>query len=178
MSDASAAWLRFFRSELRIVFGRRRNQALLAVVAVFPVVIGIALRAADRPGQTGGPSVAFINQLAGNGVFLTFIALSTLLVLVLPVVVAVVARPAQRGVLERERAEEQQDGLGRGVAVVRPVREAAVVAGADARSDRGEEREREHGLPPRDAVRRRVPRGSAEADERRGAEEENVRPVG
>jgi ABC-2 type transport system permease protein len=97
MSEFAAPWLRFFRSELRIVFGRRRNQALLAVVALFPVVIGIALRAADRPGQTGGPSVAFINQLAGNGFFLTFIALTLLLTLVLPLAMAVIAGDSVAG---------------------------------------------------------------------------------
>ncbi len=41
--------------------------------------------------------MAFFNQLAGNGVFLTFIALSTLLILVLPVVVAVVAGDSVAG---------------------------------------------------------------------------------
>ena len=97
MTEFSAPWLRFFRSELRIVFGRRRNQALLAVVAVFPVVIGIALRAADRPGQTGGPSVAFINQLAGNGFFLAVIALTLLLTLVLPLAMAVIAGDSVAG---------------------------------------------------------------------------------
>jgi ABC-type transport system involved in multi-copper enzyme maturation permease subunit len=97
MSEFAAPWLRFFRSELRIVFGRRRNQALLAVVALFPVVIGIALRAADRPGQAGGPSVAFINQLAGNGFFLTFIALTLLLTLVLPLAMAVIAGDSMAG---------------------------------------------------------------------------------
>jgi ABC-2 type transport system permease protein len=97
VSEFSAPWLRFFRSELRIVFGRRRNQALLAVVAVFPVVIGIALRAADRPGQTGGPSVAFINQLAGNGFFLAVIALTLLLTLVLPLAMAVIAGDSVAG---------------------------------------------------------------------------------
>jgi ABC-2 type transport system permease protein len=97
MTEFAAPWLRFFRSELRIVFGRRRNQALLAVVALFPVVIGIALRAADRPGQTGGPSVAFINQLAGNGFFLTFIALTLLLTLVLPLAMAVIAGDSMAG---------------------------------------------------------------------------------
>jgi ABC-type transport system involved in multi-copper enzyme maturation permease subunit len=93
------AWSRLFRSELRLVFGRRRNQLLLAVTAVFPVVIGIALRlAAPHPqGGGNGPGVAFFNQLAGNGVFLAFIALSTLLVLVLPVVVAVVAGDSVAG---------------------------------------------------------------------------------
>ncbi len=92
------AWLRFFRSELRLVFGRRRNQALLAVVAVFPVVIGVGLRLAIQPGSTGGPDgVAFIGQLAGNGIFLGFIALTLLLVLVMPLAVAVAAGDSVAG---------------------------------------------------------------------------------
>ncbi len=96
--------LRFFRSELRLVFQRRRNLLLLAVAAIFPLVIGIALRlAAPHPGGGGGGGgggaggAAFFNQLAGNGIFLSFIALSTLLILVLPVVVAVVAGDSVAG---------------------------------------------------------------------------------
>jgi len=96
--NPARAWLRLFGAELRLVFRRRRNLLLLAVTAVFPVVIGIALRvAAPHPQGGNGPGVAFFNQLAGNGVFLTFIALSTLLVLVLPVVVAVVAGDSVAG---------------------------------------------------------------------------------
>jgi ABC-2 type transport system permease protein len=93
------SWLRLFGAELRLVFLRKRNMLLLAVTVVFPVVIGIALRvAAPHPrGGGNGPGAAFFNQLAGNGVFLTFIALSTLLVLVLPVVVAVVAGDSLAG---------------------------------------------------------------------------------
>jgi ABC-2 type transport system permease protein len=91
------AWLRFFRSELRLVFGRRRNQALLAVVALFPLIIGIGLRLGDQGGNSGGPSVAFITQLAGNGVFLSFIALTLLLILVMPLAVAVVAGDSMAG---------------------------------------------------------------------------------
>ena len=88
--------LRFFSNELRITFFRRRNQLLLVVAALFPLLIGIGLKAAAPHGDGGGNgpgsgSAAFFNQLAGNGVFLTFIALSLLLILVLPVVVAVVA---------------------------------------------------------------------------------------
>ena len=87
--------LRFFTNELRLTFFRRRNQLLLLVAALFPLLIGIGLKAAAPHGGGGnGPSsgsAAFFNQLAGNGVFLTFIALSLLLILVLPVVVAVVA---------------------------------------------------------------------------------------
>jgi ABC-2 type transport system permease protein len=92
-------WLRFFGSELRLVFGRRRNQLLLLVTVGFPVVIGIALRVSAPHPQGGGngPGTAFFNQLAGNGVFLSFIALSTLLILVLPVVVSVVAGDSVAG---------------------------------------------------------------------------------
>jgi ABC-2 type transport system permease protein len=92
------SYLRFFAAELRLVFLRRRNLLLLAVTAVFPLVIGIALRlASPHPEGGNGAGVAFFNQLAGNGVFLTFIALSTLLVLILPVVVAVVAGDSVAG---------------------------------------------------------------------------------
>jgi ABC-2 type transport system permease protein len=93
------AWLRLFRAELRLVFRRKRNMILLAVTAVFPLIIGIALRlAAPHPqGGGNGPGASFFNQLAGNGVFMSFIALSTLLILVLPVVVAVVAGDSVAG---------------------------------------------------------------------------------
>src|SRR6202035_2576836 len=71
---------------------------LLAVTAIFPLIIGISLRlAAPHPEGGNGNGVAFFNQLAGNGVFLTFIALSTLLILVLPVVVSVVAGDSVAG---------------------------------------------------------------------------------
>ena len=88
------AWLRFFRSELRQVFLRRRNLLLLAVVALFPILIGVGLRLASHPrggGGGGGGGLSFVTELTGNGVFLSFIALSILLTLVMPVVVAVVA---------------------------------------------------------------------------------------
>src|SRR5258708_17998099 len=90
-------YLRFFASELRLVFRRRRNQLLLLVIVAFPVLIGVGLKiAAPHPngGEGGGPQ-AFFNQLAGNGVFLTLIALQALLILVLPLVLAVA--PARSG---------------------------------------------------------------------------------
>ena len=88
--------VRLFRSELRLVFGRRRNLLLLAVVAAFPVLIGVGLRVTSRPGSGGG-GLAFVSQLTGNGIFLSFIALTVLLTLVLPVVVAVVAGDSVAG---------------------------------------------------------------------------------
>jgi ABC-2 type transport system permease protein len=86
------AWLRFFRSELRQVFLRRRNQMLLGVAALFPILIGVGLRLASHPrGGGGGGGLSFVTELTGNGIFLSFIALTILLTLVMPVVVAVVA---------------------------------------------------------------------------------------
>lgn len=91
---SARAWLRMFRSETRLVFGRRRNLLLLGVVGLFPILIGIGLRVASHPGGGGGGGgggLSFVSQLTGNGIFLSFIALTVLLTLVMPVVVAVVA---------------------------------------------------------------------------------------
>jgi ABC-2 type transport system permease protein len=88
---------RFFANELRLTFFRRRNQLLLLVTALFPLLIGIGLKAAAPHGGGGGgrgpgaSGAAYFSQLAGNGVFLTFVALSLLLILVLPVMIAVVS---------------------------------------------------------------------------------------
>ncbi|HKB29898.1 MAG TPA: ABC transporter permease [Streptosporangiaceae bacterium] len=90
---AGRAWLRFTRSELGLVFRRRRNLALLAVVAAVPVLIGVALRLAGHPrgGGGGGGGAAFFSQVTGNGLFLSFAALTVMLTLVLPLVIAVVS---------------------------------------------------------------------------------------
>jgi ABC-2 type transport system permease protein len=92
-------WLRFFRSELKLVFRRKRNLALLGVGAAFPLLIGVVLKVAAPSGGGGGDTTtqAFFSQLAGNGIFLSFIALSTLLTLVLPMIVAMVAGDSVAG---------------------------------------------------------------------------------
>jgi ABC-2 type transport system permease protein len=92
------AWLRLLRSELRLVFRRRRNLALLGVVAVIPVITGVALRLAAPSASGGnGSGPPFLDQVAGNGVFLSFLALTVLLTLVLPLVVAVLAGDSVAG---------------------------------------------------------------------------------
>jgi ABC-2 type transport system permease protein len=89
--------LRFFFSELRLVFGRPRNLALLGVLAIVPVFLGIVLRLTiGASGGPGGPP--FLNQLAGNGVFLALVVLTlTLTVLLLPLSVGVVSGDAIAG---------------------------------------------------------------------------------
>jgi ABC-2 type transport system permease protein len=79
---------RLLGSELRLVFRRRRNQALLAVLAGPPILIGVAVRAAT-PRDGGGP--AFLGRITGNGLFLVYTALTVCLPLFLPLAVGVVA---------------------------------------------------------------------------------------
>jgi ABC-2 type transport system permease protein len=92
-------WLRLFRSELRIVYLRPRNLAVLALLAAAPIFLGIVLRInAPAPGS-GGPSGAgqFIGQVTENGIFLSLLAIFVLLTLVLPLAVAVVAGDSVAG---------------------------------------------------------------------------------
>lgn len=82
------AFGRLYRSEVRLVLRRRRNLALLAVLAAVPLFIGIAVRV-NAPGAGEGP--AFLGQVTGNGLFLVFTALTVCLPFFLPLVIGVVA---------------------------------------------------------------------------------------
>ena len=100
-------WARLLRSELALVFLRRRNIALLAVLAAIPVLLGLVLRFTSGGGGGGGGSgdgPAFLSQVTGNGAFLAFLALVVESTLILPLAVAVVsgdsiAGEATRGTL-------------------------------------------------------------------------------
>lgn len=81
-------------SELRLVFGRRRNLGLLALLCAVPVVIGVAVKASHPHGGDGPP---FISQLTDNGLFLAFTALAVCLPVFLPLAVAVVSGDAIAG---------------------------------------------------------------------------------
>lgn len=79
--------MRFLRSELAMVFGRRRNLVLLAVLAAVPVLICVAVRAGGRE-ASGGSIFGGISQ---NGVFAVLAAFLVAGPLFLPLVVSVVA---------------------------------------------------------------------------------------
>ncbi|MDM7890805.1 ABC transporter permease [Curtobacterium caseinilyticum] len=75
-------------SELALVFRRRRTWAMLAALALVPVLIAIAVRlTTDR--DSGGP--AFLGDITNNGLFVSFTALTVSIPLFLPLVVGVVS---------------------------------------------------------------------------------------
>jgi ABC-2 type transport system permease protein len=87
------AAMRLLGSELGLTFRRPRNIAMLVVLALVPVLIGVVLRVVGGDGEA--PSL--ITQVAGNGLVLTFVAMSMLIQLFLPLAVAVVAGDAIAG---------------------------------------------------------------------------------
>lgn len=85
---------RFLFSELRLVFGRRRNQVVLAVLAAIPILIAVAVKvSAPKPGS--GP--AFFDDVTSNGLFVSLAALIVVLPIFLPLAMAVVAGDAVAG---------------------------------------------------------------------------------
>ena len=85
---------RFLRSELKIIFGRRRNIAGMGVLAAVPVILAISVRMSS-PGQGGGPD--FISAIAGNGLFVAFAALAVELPLFLPLAVSAISGDSVAG---------------------------------------------------------------------------------
>src|SRR5262245_8222168 len=88
-----AAALRLLRWEVGLTFRRPRNIAMLAVLAIVPVLIGVTLRIATR-GPAGN---GVISLIAGNGLMLTFFAFFVMVPLILPLAVSVVAGDAIAG---------------------------------------------------------------------------------
>jgi ABC-2 type transport system permease protein len=84
---------RFFGSELRMVFRRRRNLALLVVLGAVPVLIAVAVKLSGRSGH--GDSI--FGGITDNGLFAALAAFLVVMPLFLPLGVAVVAGDAISG---------------------------------------------------------------------------------
>ncbi len=65
---------RFLRSELRLIFFRRRNQAGLLVLAGVPILIAIAVKLSTPGRDRGGPD--FFTSITENGLFVALAALT------------------------------------------------------------------------------------------------------
>jgi ABC-2 type transport system permease protein len=71
-----------------VLFRRKRTWAMLAALAVVPVLIAIAVRVSG-PSSGGGPS--FLDEISQNGLFVSIVGLSVCIPLFLPLTVGVVA---------------------------------------------------------------------------------------
>lgn len=90
----------FFASELRLVLGRRRNQAGLLVLAAVPILIAVAIRLENGPSEEGGPGGGgpdFFSAITSNGLFVGFAALTVEMGLFLPLAVAMLCGDAVAG---------------------------------------------------------------------------------
>lgn len=90
------AFASLLASELYLVLGRRRNQLLLALLMLVPVLLGIVLAVVSDSDYAGqGPG--FIDRVSGNGLFLVVTSLFLCLPLLLPLGVAIAAGDAVAG---------------------------------------------------------------------------------
>ena len=101
-SAAPGPGLRLLRSELGLVFRRRRNIAMLAVLAAAPVLLGVILRVTSTPSPGDGPPL--LSQVTQSGLFLGLASMVMASPLFLPMIIAVVsgdtvAGEAQSGTL-------------------------------------------------------------------------------
>ena len=85
---------RFFRSELWLIFGRRRNWVGGLILISVPVILAIAVRASP---PSGGESAPFLDRITGNGLFVALAALVLEMPLFLPIAVAAIAGDSLAG---------------------------------------------------------------------------------
>ena len=76
-------------SELATLFGRRRTQAMLVVLAAVPILIAVAVKLSSGPGAGRGP--LFLDRVTQNGLFVAVTALAVSIPLFLPLTIGVVA---------------------------------------------------------------------------------------
>ncbi len=86
---------RFFRSELMLIFGRRRNWVGGLILASVPILIAVAVKVSPPSGGGEGPN--FFDQITNNGVFVALAALTLEMPLFLPIAVAAIAGDAVAG---------------------------------------------------------------------------------
>jgi ABC-2 type transport system permease protein len=76
-------------NEVALLFRRRRTWAMLLALGAVPVLIAVAVRLTSGPPSGRGP--AFLDRVAGNGLFVAITGLLVCIPLFLPLTVAVVS---------------------------------------------------------------------------------------
>lgn len=96
MSRVRGSFGRLLRSDMRLLFGRKRTIALLAGLALVPLLLSVVLYVAQNSGLDGqGPG--FIGRVTGNGLFLVIAALFLCLPFLLPLTIGITAGDAIAG---------------------------------------------------------------------------------
>lgn len=90
-------WARpsFLASELKLVFGRRRNQFALVMLAAPPLLIAVAVKVHGGHTDNNGPD--FFNSITQNGLFVALAALTIEMGLLLPLATSLVAGDSVAG---------------------------------------------------------------------------------
>lgn len=83
------------RSELRLIFRRRRNLAGMLVLAAVPVLISVAVKLSNSSDSSGGPD--FFSSITDNGLFVALASLTLELPLFLPLAVAAISGDSVAG---------------------------------------------------------------------------------
>ncbi|GAA1470513.1 ABC transporter permease [Microbacterium thalassium] len=87
--------LQLLGNELATQFRRPRTWAMLAALALIPILMGVAIRIVG--GSSPGRGPAFLDQVTNNGFFLALAALTVAIPLFLPLTVSVAAGDAIAG---------------------------------------------------------------------------------
>lgn len=95
-STSVGSFLRLWRSELRLILSRRRNQMGLLVLAAMPVLMAIAIKVNHHGGPRGG-GPDFVDQITSNGLFVPLAAMTLEITLFLPLALAMVSGDAIAG---------------------------------------------------------------------------------
>ncbi len=90
---APGAFSRFFRSELWLIFGRRRNWVGGLILASVPILIAVVIKV---EGSSAGDSFVF-GQITDNGLFVALAALTVELPFFLPIAVAAISGDSVAG---------------------------------------------------------------------------------
>src|SRR5688572_3059516 len=92
---ARTGTLQLFGNELSTQFRRWRTWAMLAALALIPILLGIAIRLVGGSNPGRGP--AFLDQITDNGIFVGLAATAVAIPLFLPLTVSVAAGDAIAG---------------------------------------------------------------------------------
>ncbi|HET9128124.1 MAG TPA: ABC transporter permease [Propionibacteriaceae bacterium] len=82
---------RFYRSELRLIMSRRRNEFGLLVLVAVPILISIAVKYSSPHHQDSGGGPDFVSQILGNGIFVPLAALTLEMPMFFPLAMAILS---------------------------------------------------------------------------------------